>query len=71
MRKVLGAKSWQLAQQFMTETLVVLILALSISLVLVYLVEPFLGEIFGTTILIELLVQPGMIALILGMLMTC
>lgn len=71
MRKVLGAQSWQLAQQFMTETLVVLILALSISLVLVYLVDPFLGEIFGTTILIELLIQPGMLALILGMLMTC
>ena len=71
MRKVLGAQSWQLAQQFMTETLVMLFLSTFISAVLVYLVGPFLDEIFGANIKIEVLIQPGMIAFILGTLVTC
>ena len=39
MRKVLGADSWQLAQQFMIETLLLLVFAMGISFLIVNLVE--------------------------------
>jgi putative ABC transport system permease protein len=50
MRKILGAHSWQLAQQFMMETLLLLINSLLISCVLVYLLAPFASSIFGKEI---------------------
>jgi hypothetical protein len=39
MRKVLGAGSWQLAQQFMIETLLLMVVALGISFLIVNLLE--------------------------------
>jgi putative ABC transport system permease protein len=71
MRKVLGARSWQLAQQFMTETLLLLFLAVLISTFLIYLVGPFLDDVFGTTIWIGSLIQPQVVLLVFGVMLTC
>jgi len=71
MRKVLGAQSWQLAQQFMTETLVLLSLAAFVSGILIYLSGPYLNDIFGTNIWIGSLVQPQVILLVLGIMLAC
>lgn len=71
MRKVLGAQSWQLAQQFMTETLVLLLMATFVSGILIYLSGPYLNDIFGTNIWIGSLVQPQVILLVLGIMLAC
>lgn len=71
MRKVLGAQSWQLAQQFMTETLVLLSLSILISGLLIYLSSPFLDDVFGTKIWLASLIQPKLLLLILGVLSVC
>jgi putative ABC transport system permease protein len=71
MRKVLGAQPWQLAQQFMTETLLLLSLSILLSTLLIYLSAPFLDGVFGTKIWIASLLQPELILLILAVLMTC
>ncbi|WP_373523111.1 ABC transporter permease [Aquiflexum sp.] len=46
-RKVFGAGSWQLAQQFMMETLLLMVVALGISALIVNLVEVPFEQIFG------------------------
>ncbi len=71
MRKVLGAQSWHLAQQFMTETLLLLTLATLVSAVLIYITGPFLDDIFGTQIWIGSLLQPKVGLIVLGVLMSC
>ncbi|WP_111672265.1 ABC transporter permease [Algoriphagus litoralis] len=71
MRKVLGAQSWQLAQQFMTETLVLLTSAALISGLLIYLFGPLLSQVFGQPIWLGSLVQPQIILLIFGIMLTC
>ncbi|MFN3997550.1 FtsX-like permease family protein [Algoriphagus sp.] len=71
MRKVLGAQSWQLAQQFMTETLVLLSGAAFISGLLIYLFSPVLSRIFGQPIWIESLILPEVILLVCGIMLTC
>jgi len=71
MRKVLGARSWQLAQQFMTETLLLLFLAALISTFLIYLTGPFLDDVFGTTIWIGSLIQPQVILFVFAVMLTC
>ncbi|REG82541.1 ABC transporter permease [Algoriphagus antarcticus] len=58
MRKVLGAHSWQLAQQFMTETLLLLLASLMISVVFLYLLAPFAAGIFGKEIWFGALQKP-------------
>lgn len=68
MRKVMGAFSWQLAQQFMVETILLLGLSLAISLLLFQLLGPFASEILGKPIAQDLWIQPwsiGVIGLIL------
>ena len=47
MRKVLGAGSWQLAQQFMIETLLLMVLALAFSCLIVNLVQSPFENLFG------------------------
>ncbi|WP_194776850.1 ABC transporter permease [Pararhodonellum marinum] len=47
MRKVFGAGSWQLAQQFMMETLLLMVLALGITGVIVNLLEVPFEQLFG------------------------
>ncbi len=71
MRKVLGAQSWQLAQQFMTETLVLLSLAGLISGFLIYLFGPVLSGLFGQPIWIGSLTQPKVILFVIGIMLTC
>ncbi|TDQ18492.1 putative ABC transport system permease protein [Algoriphagus boseongensis] len=59
MRKVLGAYSWQLAQQFMVETFLLMGLALILALGLFNLLDPLFFEILGkpvwTGVLLELI----------------
>ena len=71
MRKVLGAQSWQLAQQFMTETLVLLSLAALISGLLIYLLGSLVNQIFGQAIWLGALFQPEVILLISGIILAC
>lgn len=58
MRKILGAHAWQLAQQFMMETLLLLLIALFISSLIMYLLAPFASDIFGKTIWFQGLLSP-------------
>lgn len=71
MRKVLGAQSWQLAQQFMTETMVLLSLSAFISGLLIYLFSPFLSQVFGQPIWIGSLMQPMVILVVFGIMLIC
>lgn len=71
MRKVLGAQPWQLAQQFMTETLVLLSIAALISGLLIYLFSPILSQIFGQPIWVGSLVQPQILVIVIGLMMAC
>ncbi len=71
MRKVLGAQSWQLAQQFMTETMVLLSLAALISALLIYLFSPVLSQVFGQPIWIGSLLQPMVMLVVFGLLLVC
>lgn len=47
MRKVLGADSWQLAQQFMIETLMLMVFAFGLSFLIIKLVEVPYENLFG------------------------
>jgi len=71
MRKVLGAQSWQLAQQFMMETLVLLLSSLAISILLVYLLAPFTSNIFGTAIWFGALQTPQTVLTIASIIGLC
>lgn len=71
MRKVLGAHSWQLAQQFMVETLLLLLVALSISVVCLYFLEPFATGIFGKEIWFGALKTPQTILVISAIIGSC
>ncbi|MBN3583175.1 ABC transporter permease [Algoriphagus aestuarii] len=50
MRKVLGAKSWQLAEQFMVETILLMVFATVIGISLVYLGQNLAESIIGKSI---------------------
>lgn len=71
MRKVLGAHSWQLAQQFMTETLLLLLASLVISIVLLYLSVPFASGVFGTAIWFGALQTPQTILIVAAIIASC
>ncbi|WP_075350808.1 ABC transporter permease [Algoriphagus marinus] len=71
MRKVLGAQSWQLAQQFMMETLVLLLSSLAISILFVYLLAPFTSNIFGTAIWFGALQTPQTVLIIAAIIGLC
>lgn len=71
MRKVLGAQSWQLAQQFMTETLLLLSLATVVSGILIYIASSFLENVFGAKIWIGSLLQPEVLLFVFGVILTC
>lgn len=67
MRKVMGAFSWQLAQQFMVETLLLIGISLGLALVLFQLLSPLAIALLGKPIAENLWVQPwalGMLATI-------
>lgn len=69
LRKVMGAFSWQLAQQFMVETLLLIGLSLVLAFLLFQLLSPFASEILGKPIAENLWVQPWAIGLLLGILL--
>ncbi|MDG1277261.1 MAG: ABC transporter permease [Algoriphagus sp.] len=71
MRKVLGAQSWQLAQQFMIETLLLLVISLVISVVLLYLLAPFALSIFGKAIWFGILQTPQVVLIISTIIGSC
>jgi len=71
MRKILGAHSWQLAQQFMMETLLLLINSLLISCVLLYLLSPFASSIFGKEIWFGSLETPQTILIVSAIIGFC
>ncbi|SFT89021.1 putative ABC transport system permease protein [Algoriphagus locisalis] len=64
MRKVLGAHSWQLANQFMTETLVLLLTSLLVSIVGLHILAPYASAIFGKEIWFESLKEPQTILIV-------
>ncbi|MEP0710717.1 MAG: ABC transporter permease [Algoriphagus sp.] len=71
MRKVLGAHSWQLAQQFMTETFLILLVSLFISVIGLYILAPFASDIFGKEIWFGALKTPQTIIIITAIIGTC
>lgn len=71
MRRVLGAHSWQLAQQFMTETLLLLLTSVVISNVFLYILGPFSASIFGKEIWFGALLKPMMILIITAIIGSC
>ena len=71
MRKVLGAHSWQLAQQFMAETLLILLVSLFISVIGLYLLAPFANSIFGKEIWFGALKTPQTIMINTAIIGSC
>lgn len=71
MRKVMGANSWQLAQQFMLETLMLLLASLLISTLFLYLLAPFATSIFGKEIWFEVLQAPYTLLIVGGIIGFC
>jgi putative ABC transport system permease protein len=71
MRRVLGAHSWQLAQQFMIETLLLLVVSLLISVFCLYLLAPYATGVFGKEIWFEALKTPQTILMILAIIGFC
>lgn len=60
-RKTAGSSRWQLIRQFLTESIVITILALLISLVLIVLLLPSFNYIAGKEIVFTYLLQPKVI----------
>ncbi len=71
MRKVLGAQNWQLAQQFMTETLVLLLIALGFSFLSVYLGMPVLESILGQNLWFGVFSTPVFWLVLLSVILVC
>lgn len=71
MRKVLGAHSWQLAQQFMIETLVLLLASLFISIILLFLLAPFASGVSGKEIWLGALQAPQTIPIVAAIIGSC
>ncbi|MEN2281128.1 ABC transporter permease [Algoriphagus sp. SE2] len=71
MRKVLGAKSWQLAEQFMVETILLMGVSTGIGLVFLYLGQNFAASVFGKGIWFGAFQTPVFWLLILGLIGIC
>lgn len=71
MRKVLGAGSWQLAQQFMIETLLLMVFAFGISFLIVNLLESPFEKIFGKELWFGAYALPVFWLLIFAIFMLC
>ncbi|MBB6327509.1 putative ABC transport system permease protein [Algoriphagus iocasae] len=71
MRKVLGAKSWQLAEQFMVETILLMGVSTGIGLLFLYLVQNLATTIFGKGIWFGAFQTPVFWLLILGLIGIC
>ncbi|MDN3203316.1 ABC transporter permease [Algoriphagus sediminis] len=71
MRKVLGANSWQVGQQFMIETLILLVFSAVLALVGVYLLEPIVAAILGKSIWLGALTLPVFWLMLMGIIGFC
>ena len=71
MRKILGAKSWQLAQQFMVETILLMVFSTVIGLSLVYLGQNLAESIIGKAIWLGAFQTPVFWILLLGVIGIC
>lgn len=72
MRRILGAHTWQLAEQFMVETLLLLLVSLGISMLLVQLISSDeMDAIFGKAFSLSILFSPGTLGGIAVVLVTC
>ena len=70
LRKVLGAHKRMLVSQFMGEAILTSILALGISIVLIYLAKPWFNELTGKQIEIDLLRNFPLVATLVGVAIT-
>jgi putative ABC transport system permease protein len=66
LRKVVGAYRFQLIRQFITESLLLVIVAMIIAVLLVVLLLPDFNQLSGKSITINYLIQPAVIFIILG-----
>ncbi|MHA7128201.1 ABC transporter permease [Algoriphagus namhaensis] len=71
MRKVLGANSWQVGQQFMIETLLVLLLSTALALAGVYLLESLVAAVLGKSIWLGALNLPIFWILMVSLITFC
>ncbi|MCL6257577.1 ABC transporter permease [Aquiflexum sp. TKW24L] len=71
MRKVLGADSWQLAQQFMIETLLLMVFAFGFSFLFVRLAEGPYESLFAQPLWFEAFAQPAFWLVITAILLLC
>ncbi|SMD43924.1 putative ABC transport system permease protein [Aquiflexum balticum DSM 16537] len=71
MRKVLGADSWQLAQQFMMETFMLMLLAFGLSFLIVNLIEVPYERLFGQPLWFGAFFQPVFWLVITAVLLLC
>ncbi len=71
MRKVLGANTWQVGQQFMIETIVLLIFSALLAIIGVYLLESLVAAILGKSIWLGALGLPVFWLLLLTVIGSC
>jgi putative ABC transport system permease protein len=72
MRRILGAHSWHLAEQFMVETLLLLLVSLGVSMLLVQLISPdHINAVFGKIFSLSILWSPWTLGVIAGALVLC
>lgn len=71
MRKVLGAKSWQLAEQFMVETILLMVFATVIGISLVYLGQNLAESFIGKSIWMGAFQTPVFWILLVGVIGIC
>jgi len=67
-RKVMGALRGALIRQFIVESFVIATVALIISLLLLSLVVPMINQNLGTSLQMETLTSPGLLAIMIGVL---
>jgi putative ABC transport system permease protein len=65
-RKVTGSTRWLLILQFLTESVLIAVIALALSLVLFALLLPTFNLLSGKSLMLSSLLQPGNILLLLG-----
>lgn len=67
LRKVIGARRFQLVRQFLGESLIITIIALSFSFVLCEILLPQFNETAGTTLDFSGIVQPSVLLTLVGL----
>ncbi len=65
-RKVMGSNKWQLQMQFLSETFVIVILALVLAIGLSFLAIPFMSRLLESQFSVSSILDPNAIGLLLG-----